>query len=411
VEAPYSKAIAENMKFVFSQLSEKDRRLYAGIESQKLQRGGQAYIAELLGCTAKTIRRGEKELEDTKLLPEKERIRHKGGGRKRILEKYVELGEQFEKVLEENTAGNPMNEDIRWTNLTPNEIAEKMSLEERSVSAYTVKQLLQKNKFKKRKARKSQSLGTSIFRDEQFKNIATFKKEFLAAGYPVISIDTKKKEFLGNLYRDGRLYTKEVIRVYDHDFPYLADGVIIPYTIYDLRHNRAYVYLGTSKDTAEFVVDCLRHWWFNYGSELYPAAPALLVLADGGGSNSSRHFIFKSELEILANELSIEIRMAHYPPYCSKWNPVEHRVFPHLTRAMQAVILTSHQLVQTLLERATTRTGLKVVVNIIEKVYQTGRKVADDYKDTMRIIFDDFLGQWNYRAIPLALPLSGNLFF
>jgi hypothetical protein len=298
-----------------------------------------------------------------------------------------------------------MNEEIRWTNLTPEQIAEKMSTTMQSVSAYTVKQLLKKNKFKKRKARKSLSLGTSLFRDEQFKNIATLKKDFFAAGLPIISIDTKKKEFLGNLYRDGRLYTKEVIRVYDHDFPYLASGIVIPYTIYDLRHNRAYVYLGTSKDTAEFVADCIRHWWFNYGSELYPAASALLILADGGGSNSSRHFVFKSELEKLANELSIEIRMAHYPPYCSKWNPVEHRVFPHLTRAMQGVILTSHKLVQTLFERATTRTGLKVIVNIIETIYQTGRKVANDYKDTMRIVFDDHLGRWNYRAVPSVAPL------
>ena len=298
-----------------------------------------------------------------------------------------------------------MNEEIRWTNLTPNQIAEALSREEQSVSAYTVKQLLKKNKFKKRKARKSQSLGTCLFRDEQFKNIATLRKEFFAAGLPIISIDTKKKELLGNLYRDGRLYTKEILRVYDHDFPYLADGVVIPYTIYDLRHNRAYVYLGTSKDTAEFVADCIRHWWFNYGSQLYPSAFALLVLADGGGSNSSRHFIFKSELETLANELSIEIRMAHYPPYSSKWNPVEHRVFPHLTRAMQGVILTNHTLVQTLLERATTRTGLKVVVNIIDKIYQTGRKVADAYKNTMRIVFDAYLGQWNYRAIPSGSQL------
>jgi hypothetical protein len=405
VEAPYPETIAENMKFVFSQLPEKSRRLFAALEAQKLQRGGQKYIADLIGCSPKTVRRGERELKDVKLLPEKERTRHKGGGRKRILEKHPELNEQFEQVLIEDTAGSPMNEEIRWTNLTPNQIAEDLSREAYSVSAYTVKQLLKKNKFKKRKARKSESLGTCLFRDEQFKNIATLKKEFFAAGLPIISIDTKKKELLGNLYRDGHLYTKEVIRVYDHDFPYLADGVIIPYTIYDIRHNRAYVYLGTSKDTAEFVADCIRHWWRNYGSELYPSASALLVLADGGGSNSSRHFIFKSELEILANDLSIQIRMAHYPPYTSKWNPVEHRVFPHLTRAMQGVILTSHQLVQTLLERATTRTGLKVVVNIIEKTYQTGRKVADNYKETMRIIFDDFLSQWNYRAIPLASPL------
>jgi len=405
VQAPYSETIVENMQFVFSQLSEKDRRLFAGLEAQKLPRGGQQYIADLFGYSPKTVRRGEKELADTKLLPETERIRHKGGGRKRILEQHPELNEQFEQVLAENTAGSPMNEEIRWTNLTPNQIAEELSREEHSVSAYTVKQLLKKNKFKKRKARKSQSLGTCLFRDEQFKNIASLKKDFFAAGLPVISIDTKKKELLGNLYREGRLYTKDILQVYDHDFPYLADGVVIPYTIYDLRHNRAYVYLGTSKDTAEFVTDCLRHWWFNYGSQLYPAASALLILADGGGSNSSRHFVFKSELETLAQELALEIRMAHYPPYCSKWNPVEHRVFPHLTRALQGVILTSHALVQTLLERTTTRTGLKVVVNILEKTYQTGRKVADDYKVTMRIVFDAFLSRWNYRARPLATPL------
>ena len=404
MQAPYSENIAESMKFVYSQLSEKGRRLFAGLEAQKLQHGGQQYIANLLGCTPKTVRRGVKELKDVKLLPEKERIRHKGGGRKRILEKHPELNEQFEQVLVDDTAGSPMNEEILWTNLTSNQIAEALSREEQTVSAYTVKQLLKKNKYRKRKARKSKSLGTSLFRDEQFKNIATLRKEFFEAGLPIISIDTKKKELLGNLYRDGRLYTKEIIRVYDHDFPYLADGVIIPYTIYDLRLNRAYVYLGNSKDTAEFVADCIRHWWFNYGCHLYPTASALLVLADGGGSNSSRHFIFKSELEKLAQDISIEIRMAHYPPYCSKWNPIEHRVFPHLTRAMQGVILTSHTLVQTLLERATTRSGLKVVVNIFDKIYQTGRKVADDYKTTIRIVFDDFLAQWNYRAIPLDAP-------
>lgn len=405
VQAPYSETIAKNMKFVFSQLSEKDRRLYAGLESQKLPRSGQKYLAALLGCSPKTIRRGAQELADKKLLPETERIRHTGGGRKRILDKHPELHAKFEQVLAEDTAGSPMNEDIRWTSLTPTQIAAALATEAQAVSAATAKQLLKKNQFKKRRARKSKSTGTSPFRDEQFKNIAALKQKFLAAGLPIISVDTKKKEFLGNLYRDGRLYTKAVIRVYDHDFPDLADGVVIPYTLYDIRDNQAYVYLGTSKDTAEFVADCLRHWWRHYGSQRYPLASALLILADGGGSNSARHFIFKSELESVAKDLSLEIRMAHYPPYTSKWNPVEHRVFPHLTRAMQGVILTSHKLVQTLLERTTTRTGLKVVVNIIEKTYQTGRKVADDYRDTMRIVFDEHLGPWNYRALPSKAPL------
>ena len=209
MQAPYSENIAESMKFIYSQLSEKYRRLFAGLEAQKLQRGGQQYIAKLLGCTPKTVRRGAKELKDVELLPEKERIRHKGGGRKRILDKLPELNEQFEQVLLEDTAGSPMNEEIRWTNLTPNQIGEALSREEQPVSAYTVKQLLKKNKYRKRKARKSKSLGTSLFRDEQFKNIATLRKEFFEAGLPIISIDTKKKELLGNLYRDGRLYTEK----------------------------------------------------------------------------------------------------------------------------------------------------------------------------------------------------------
>jgi hypothetical protein len=296
-----------------------------------------------------------------------------------------------------------MNVDIRWTDLTAPQIAEQLSIEEQPVSVHVVQQLLKRHKYVRRKARKSKCLGECARRDDQFQNIGKLKEQHFSLGWPVISIDTKKKELLGTLYRDGKLYTQEIIRVYDHDYPYLAKGIAIPYTIYDLRHNKAYVYIGTSKDTAEFVCDCLRHWWTHYGQVLYPHAPTMLALADGGGSNSSRHLIFKSELQQLADVLNVEIRLAHYPPYCSKWNPVEHRVFPHLTRAMQGVILTSHELVKTLLERVTTRTGLQVVVHIINKVYETGRKVAQDFKDTMRIVFDDHLGQWNYRAVPINL--------
>ena len=404
---PYPGTVEQSMKRVFAQLSEKDRRLYAAAEVQKLPRGGQQYIAKLFGCSPKTIRRGQGDLDAPERLPAAGRIRHLGGGRNRILDKHPELDAQFRQVLQEHTAGNPMNADIKWTNLTDAQIAEHLSeVHGQPVRTHVVKQLLKKNKYVRRKARKSKRIGDCEQRDAQFQNIRKLKEQHVELGYPIISIDTKKKELLGTLYREGKLYTLEVIAVFDHDFPYLATGIVIPYTIYDLRQNKAYVYLGNSKDTSEFVCDCLEHWWTHYGQFDYPDVPCILVLADGGGSNSARHYIFKSDLQCLVDKLGVAIRMAHYPPYCSKWNPVEHRVFPHLTRAMQGVILTSYELTKTLLERATTRTGLEVVAHIIDKVYETGRKVVDDFKETMRIVFDDHLGKWNYRAIPSS-PGSG----
>ena len=222
---------------------------------------------------------------------------------------------------------------------------------------------------------------------------------YQVAGNPIISVDTKKKEHIGNLFRDGKVYTTETVEVFDHDFPSLAEGVAIPHTVYDIARNEAYVSLGTSRDTSEFSCDSLRHWWLNYGILYYPLATSILMLMDGGGSNSSRHFIFKQDLQALADEIGIEIRIAHYPPYTSKWNPIEHRVFPHITRALQGIILTSHQLTKELIEKATTKTGLKVFACISNKVYKTGRKAMEGFKESMRIVFDKHLGQWNYVAM------------
>lgn len=397
---PYNQTVEQQMKFVYEQLSEKDRRLYAAVETQKLPRSGQSYIAKLFGCARKTIRRGIEELKNPELLPEKGRIRHKGGGRKRILDTHPGLDSQFVNVLQDYTAGDPMNAEIRWTNLTPPQIVKHLEQEGVGTSVYIVKQLLEVHDYVKRKAQKQLSTGECAERDAQFKNISRLKALYRALGYPVISMDTKKKEYLGNLYRDGHLYTTEVIKVLDHDYSYLAKGVVIPYTIYDIIQNKAYVYIGTTKDTAEFVCDCLRHWWTYYGITICPDAPSILALADSGGSNSYRHYIFKQELQDLVDELGVEIRMAHYPSYCSKWNPVEHRVFPHMTRAMQGVVFTSCELVKELIETTSTKTGLQVVAHIVSKVYEIGRKVADDFKDTMRILFDENLGKWNYRAVP-----------
>lgn len=398
----YTPELEQQMQTVYESLSEKDRRIYAAIEAQKFPRGGISYMAELLGCHRKTIRRGITELKDPRTLP-KDRIRRQGGGAKSKLETIDGLDAAFLEIVRDDTAGDPMREEVLWTNLAHQEIANRLRERGMDVSVRIVKQLLWKHHFKQRKARKSLRTGENADRDAQFRRIAHLRAQYEAVGNPVISIDTTKKESLGRLYRAGRVYTQKVIEVYDHDFSHLADGVAIPYAIYDLQRNTACVSLGTTKDTAAFVCDSIKHWWVTQGRYAYPQATSILALADSGGSNSSRHYVFKEALQQLADELGIEIRMAHYPPYASKWNPVEHRVFPHLTRALQGVILTSHEQVKTLIERAKTSTGLRVTAQIVTKVYQTGKKVAEGFKESMRILFDNTLGKWNYRAVPLQI--------
>jgi len=333
------------------------------------------------------------------------RIRKLGGGRKSYEENWgVERDEKFLEVLKEHTAGDPMDEKIRWTNLTLKEIVKALREDHGIwVSKHEVRQLLKKHNYRRRKAQKKTGMKREIKnRNEQFENIIRLKSEFEAAGNPIISMDTKKKEYLGNFYRDGHLYTLEELQTYDHDFKSYAEGVIIPHTLYDLQLNVGYIQIGTSRDTSEFACDSFRHWWYTYGQHIYADATAILVLCDGGGSNSSRHYLFKQDLQALSEEIGVEIRIAHYPPYCSKYNPVEHRFFPHVTRACQGVIFTSIELVKELMQKTTTSTGLKTFVHIIDKTYQIGRKVAFDFKQTTRIVFDDFLPQWNYRAIPFA---------
>jgi len=205
---------------------------------------------------------------------------------------------------------------------------------------------------------------------------------------------------IGSLYRAGQLYTQEAIEVFDHDWASLAEGIAIPHGLYDLTANLGYIQIGTTHDTSEFACDSIRYWWNTYGKVRYPLAYSILLLCDGGGSNSSRHYIFKQDLQALVNELGIEIRIAHYPPYTSKYNPIEHRLFPHVSRVCQGMIFDRVQTVQELMAKATTRTGLQVFTSLLDKTYQTGRKVAQDFKANMKIVFDEFLPQWNYTAKP-----------
>jgi hypothetical protein len=374
------------------------------VEALKLGLGGQTYIARVLGCSERTVHNGLVELGQLPDEPEYEAaIRKIGGGRKGYDEHYPEIDAQFLAVLKEHTAGDPMDEKVVWTDLTPDEISKLLEREHRvKVSKSVIKKLLQKHNYRRRKAQKKKTMKSVAHRDEQFRNIQVQVAEFKAQGNPIISFDTKKKEALGNFYRAGHLYTREALQAFDHDFNTFADGVIIPHGIYDLIQNSGYIHIGTSKDTSQFACDCLRSWWFQFGHSLYPHATSILALCDGGGSNGSRHYIFKEDLQQLADELGIEIRIAHYPPYCSKYNPIEHRLFPHVTRACQGVLFTSVKLVKELIEKTKTSKGLKVFVKVIETVYKTGRKAAIDFKQTMRIVFDDFLPAWNYRAIPIT---------
>jgi len=313
------------------------------------------------------------------------------------------LDSNFLEVLREHTAGDPMREGVKWTDLTRREISRRLAERGTPAGKRVVKQLLKKHGYVKRKARKKVEMGPRHpDRNAQFENIARLKQEYLEAGQPVLSIDTKKKELLGNFYREGKLYTQEALEVLDHDFPTAASGAVFPHGLYDVGLNRAYINLGTSHETSQFACDSIERWWQQQGRHQYPQATQLLLLCDGGGSNSASRYVFKEELQNLANRSGLEIRVAHYPPYCSKYNPIEHRLFPHVTRACQGVVFHTIQIVKGLMEKTKTSTGLRVTVDIIDKVYEVGRKCAKGFKENMKIVFDSTLPKWNYRAIPDA---------
>ena len=287
-----------------------------------------------------------------------------------------------------------------WTHLTVADVAAQLTTRGHPVSTHIVDQLLDAHDYHRRKAQKSLPMRDQEDRDEQFVTIARWTREYLDRGEPILSMDTKKRELIGSFYRPGALLTREPVRVFDHDFPSFADGVVIPHGLYDERWNQGYVHLGTSHDTSEFAADGLLDWWERFGQRQYPRATSLLLKCDGGGSNSARTYLFKAEAQRVADATGLEIRVAHYPPYCSKYNPIEHRLFCHLSRACQGVIFTHRALVKQLMERARTRTGLRVVVGIIDKVYQTGRRIVEEVKLALNVIRDTRLPHLNYRIVP-----------
>jgi hypothetical protein len=267
-------------------------------------------------------------------------------------------------------------------------------------SRRTIRRLLRSLKVGCRTARKKKTMGHHPDRNAQFENIARLRREYEASGDAVISIDTKKKELLGNFHRAGTAFTAETVETFDHDFASASQGKLIPHGIYDLGNHQAHIHLNTSHDTSELCCDSVALWWEQAGHAANAQAKRLLILGDGGGSNSATQDLFKEDLQGLANRLGLEIRMAHYPPYCSKHNPIEHRGFPHVTRAAQGVIFHRVDIARHFIERTKTTTGLGVTVRILDKGYETGCQYAADFKQNMKIIFDDHLPKWNYRAVP-----------
>jgi hypothetical protein len=402
--SPYPREVEQTMRSFSRSLRENDRRRYAAVEAAKLGHGGIEYISRVLGLDPKTIRQGQRDLED---LPERPapRVRKTGGGRRRRLDHDPKIDDDFHKVLVEHTAGSPTEESLIWTDLTKTEIVDLMQDCGSYVSVHIVEQLFDRYGYHERKALRMEPLSRHPDRNSQFETIARLKREYFDSADPILSIDLKARELLGNFFRSGTLWTRQTIRVFDHDFAEFAQGVVLPHGIYDLKLNRGYIHLGTSHDTSEFACDSLKDWWERFGRAAYPGAKSILLLCDGGGSNpadndNGQAHLFRSDVQRLVNELGLEIRVAHYPPYASKYNPIEHRLFPHLTRVCRGVIFHNIDVVAELMRTASTRTGLSVVVDILDKVYKIGRKVSQATKDAVKLVRDTVLPRWNYRILP-----------
>lgn len=327
-------------------------------------------------------------------------MRQKRGGRKRCLETRAGLEANFCCVLKDRTAGDPLREESLWTDLTPGQSAEALAEHGPPGSEPVVRQLLEEHGSGRRQAQESAARGEHPDGDAQFRHSARLRAESLASPDRRLSLDPKKRELLGNCYRKGKVYTTEPLRVFDHDFPSFAAGVVIPHGLYDLKKNWGYINLGTSHDTSEFACDRRGQWWSDLGRKASPEARSLLLRCHGGGSNSAAPWWFKEDLQRLVDWRRVEGRVAPYPPYASKYNPLEHRLFPPLTRACQGVLLRSVGVGKQLLEKARTATGLRVVVQVLDKVYQTGSKYTEGFKENNRLRFDAFLPTWNYRVVP-----------
>jgi len=325
----------------------------------------------------------------------------KKGGRKKASSADPQLLPLLEQAVEEHTAGSPVDPGQLWTNRSPAELADELTRQGHAVDRKTVKKMLKEDLgLSRRQMTKTLSMGESADRDEQFRRMQQIKAAFLRKGFPMLSIDTKKKELLGTFYRAGPAWTNGRVRVWDHDFPSSAWGKVIPYGVYDLARNESLMYLAQGADTGQLAADAVRRWWHRLGKWHYAAESPLLLLADCGGSNGYRVPLFREQLQWLANQLGRTIRVCHLPPYCSKYNPIDHRLFCHISRSLKSLILRSIEQIRHAIDRTTTRTGLRVITELARKVYCPGIKASHEYLDKEPVIRDKTLPQFNYRFEP-----------
>jgi hypothetical protein len=399
-EASVIEWIREKYVAIVDDLDERGRRRWAAAESRSLGWGGITAVALATGLSDRTIRTGIIELHDPDAAPTN-RQRRAGAGRRAREVEQPGLAEALEGLVESGTRGDPMS-PLRWTCKSTRILAAELQRQGFSICCNTVSQLLRARGYSLQANRKTVEGKQHEDRDAQFMHINRRVKACQRSGQPAISVDTKKKEPLGNMKNPGRTYRRkgDPLRVQTHDFPDKELGKAVPYGVYDIAHNEAGVTVGISHDTAEFAVSAIRRWWQELGRQRYPRATRLLITADSGGSNSPRTRLWRWVLQQFADETGLTIELCHYPPGTSKWNKIEHRLFCHITRNWQGVPLETHEIVVQLIGSTRTQEGLEVHAWLDEATYEKCRKVSDTDLATVRIKRNQFHGEWNYLILP-----------
>ena len=376
-------------------------RRFAAAIALEIGRGGVSRVVELTGMSHLTIDKGIKELKETEKLEVPKRLRSPGGGRKRIEDKDPGIIADLEKIMDENTAGDNMSL-VRWSNKSTYRIADELKLIGHKIDPDTVGRILKENDYSLQANIKNIEGGSSEDRDAQFRYINEKGKEFMKEGNPVISVDAKKKELIGEFKNQGRTWNRkgEAKEVNVYDFPNLGMGKATPYGIYDTGNNEGMVNVGKSHDTSEFAVESIRQWWLLMGKERYPDAKELMICADGGGSNGSRNKGWKIHLQELVNKIGIPITVCHYPPGTSKWNRIEHRMFSFISMNWKGKPLVNYETVVKLIGSTKTRNGLTVTARVDDKEYATGIKHSDEEMAKLRIETHTLHPKWNYTILP-----------
>jgi transposase len=392
--------IREKFAAMSSHLDERGRRQWAAVEARTLGRGGITVVAAATGLSDRTIRTGLKELDDPDSLSA-DRQRRAGAGRKTLGDEQPGLLEALDRMIDPTTRGAPMS-PLRWTCKSTRRLAAELVSQGFQVSPTSVRRLLAEMGYSLQANRKTREGKQHPDRDEQFRYINDRARARKRRREPAISVDTKKKELLGNHKNPGQTYEQKgkPREVDTHDFPDKNQSKAVPYGVYDLYENEAGVSVGISHDTAEFAVEAIRRWWKKLGRRRYRKATRLLITADSGGSNSSRSRLWKLELQKLADETGLIIEVCHYPPGTSKWNKIEHRLFCHITSNWQGVPLETLEVVVESINNTTTTTGLEVHAWLDEDTYKKGRKVSDAELSECRIKRREFHGEWNYEIHP-----------